>query len=261
MRDIFEEIFQSEPIDPVEAARRSVRRPLRRRFYDEVSVAETGSGFDLQLDGRPVKTPARRTLSAPTRALGEALAAEWRAQGELIDPATMPLTRLANTIIDGVADAPGAVAGEIAKYLGSDLVLYRADAPEGLVRRQREHWDPIAAWAREALRATFLATAGVMPVAQPEAALAAARAALPQDPWRLGALHAATTLTGSGLIALALDAGRLSLAEAWAAAHVDEDWNMDQWGRDAIALERRAFRFGEMQAAAAVLAQMSDRSD
>jgi len=205
------------------------------------------------LDGRPVKTPARRTLAAPTRALAEALAAEWEAQRDVVDPAKMPLTRLANSIIDGVADAPAAVAAEAEKYLASDLVCYRAEGSDGLVARQAGAWDPVIAWAREAMGARFVVAAGMVFVAQPDAALAAARAALPRDPWRLGAFHAVTTLTGSALVALAVLNGRLGVEDAWRAAHVDEDWNMDFWGRDELALERRARRWAEMQAACEVL--------
>src|SRR5262249_31669590 len=147
--------------------------------------------------------------------------------GEFIDPVHMPLTRLANSIIDGVVDAPEGVAAEGEKYLGCDLLFYRAERPEGLVARQVQHWDPLIAWARETLNAPFALAQGINFVAQPEAALAAARAAIPQDPWRLGAVNAITTLTGSALIALAVDAGRLSAQDAWTAAHVDEDWNME----------------------------------
>jgi chaperone required for assembly of F1-ATPase len=165
----------------------------------------------------------------------------------------MPLTRLANAIVDGVVDAPAAVAAEIEKYLGSDLVVYRAEGPPGLIRRQAQAWDPIVDWARATLGANFVLAQGINFVAQPAEALAAARAAIPHDPWRLGALNAITTLTGSALIALAVMAGRLTPAEAWAAAHVDEDWNMDFWGQDEPALARRALRFAEMKAAAMVL--------
>ena len=254
MRDIFEEIFHGEPTDPIEAARRAMRPSLRRRFYRNASVAAGEGGFGLVLDGKPVRTPARHVLALPTRPLAEAIAAEWEAQAQLIDPARMPLTRLANAVIDAVATSPDPVAAEIAKYLASDLVFYRADGPEGLVQRQARHWDPILAWARDALGARFVLAEGVVHVRQPYHALAAAASAIPRDPWRLGAVHAVATLTGSGLIALALAAGRLSVDAAWEAAHVDEDWNMAQWGRDALALERRSLRFAEMQAAATVLA-------
>jgi chaperone required for assembly of F1-ATPase len=165
----------------------------------------------------------------------------------------MPLTRLANTVIDGVAATSQAVAAEIEKYLGSDLVCYRAESPDRLVVRQSQRWDPILAFARDALGARFEITYGVRFVTQSPEAIAAARRAIPVDPWRLGAVHAVMTLTGSALIALALERGAVTLDDAWAAAHVDEDWNMDLWGRDELALERREARFAEMQAAARVL--------
>jgi chaperone required for assembly of F1-ATPase len=206
------------------------------------------------LDDRLVKTPGGNTLAAPSAPLAQAIAAEWNAQGERIDPATMPLTKLANTIIDGVAPNPQPVAEEIVKYLGSDLVCYRADAPEGLVAAQAEHWDPVLAWTHKTHGARFVLSEGVMFVAQPDGALDAVRAIIPADPWRLGAIHLVTTLTGSALIALALAAKQASVDEAWAAAHVDEDWNMKLWGRDELALERRAARFADMQAAGTVLA-------
>jgi chaperone required for assembly of F1-ATPase len=241
------------PDDAAAAARRAMRPALRRRFYDNAGTVADASGYAVRLDGKPVRTPAGRVLAAPSAALAQALAAEWDAQRDLIDPARMPLTRLANSIIDGVSDRPDPVAAEVEKYLASDLVCYRAAAPTGLVERQARLWDPILAWARETLGAPLRAAPGVVHIAQDEAALARARGVIPRDPWRLGALNAATTLTGSALIALALARGRLSAKEAWEAAHVDEDWNMEQWGRDELALERRAFRFAEFDAAATVL--------
>jgi len=251
MREVFE---NAPPDDPREATRRSMRTVLPRRFYETAATAAVADGYAVRLDDKPICTPARRMLAAPTLALAEAIAAEWQAQKDVIDPAKMPLTRLANAIIDGVVDAPQPVAAEIAKYLASDLLLYRAGAPPGLVERQAHHWDPILAWARQALGADFKLGEGVVHVAQPEAALAAARAAIPLEPWRLGAVHAMTTLTGSALIALAMARGALSADAAWQAAHVDEDWNMALWGRDELATARREFRLAEFQAAATVLA-------
>ena len=251
MRELFE---NAPPDDPIEATRRSMRTVLPRRFYETAATAAVADGYAVRLDDKPVRTPARRVLAAPTLVLAEAIAAEWQAQKDVIDPAKMPLTRLANAIIDGVADAPQPVAAEIAKYLASDLLLYRAGAPPGLVERQAQHWDPILYWARRALGVDFKLGEGVVHVAQPEAALAAARAAIPLEPWRLGAVHAMTTLTGSALIALAMARGALSADAAWQAAHVDEDWNLAQWGRDEMAAARREFRFAEFQAAATVLA-------
>ena len=257
MRDIFDDIFKNQPLDPTEAARRNMRPQLRRRFYKTVSVEQQPDGYAVLLDGRPVKTPARRTLAAPSEALAQALADEWEAQREVVDPAAMPLTRLANSIIDGVADVPAAVKAEVAKFLRSDLVCYRAGSPDGLVERQTLHWDPLIVFAREALGARFVLGEGVVFVAQPDAALAAAAGAIPDEPWKLGAVSAITTLTGSALLALALAQGALSTEDAWAAAHVDEDWNMHQWGRDEQALERRAARATEMQAAATVLRSLA----
>jgi chaperone required for assembly of F1-ATPase len=271
------ELFESDQADnPVEAVRRAVRPVRRRRFYKVVTIAagENGqgqSGYAVQLDGKPARTPAGRALAAPVPELARAIADEWEAQGEHIDPAKMPRTRLANTIIDGVAAAHGQIAAEIRKYLASDLVFYRAEAPASLRARQAQHWDPIVAWAHQALGADFKVGTGVVHVAQSTAALEAAAAAIPddaiqedailEDDWRLGALHVATTLTGSALIALALMRGAITAEAAWAAAHVDEDWNIEQWGRDEIALQRRAFRFAEFQAAAQVLRVLGARRE
>ena len=251
MRELFE---NTPPDDPIEATRRSMRTVLPRRFYETATTAAVVDGHAVRLDDKPVRTPARRVLAAPTLALAEAIAAEWQAQKHVIDPAKMPLTRLANAIIDGVADTPQPVAAEIAKYLASDLLLYRAGSPPGLVERQACHWDPILDWARQALGADFKLGEGVVFFAQPEAALAAARAAIPEEPWRLGAVHSITTLSGSALIALAMAHGALTPDAAWQAAHVDEDWNMAQWGRDEMAMARLEYRFAEFQAAATVLA-------
>jgi len=252
MRDILEDIAGSDPLDPTESARRNMRPQLRKRFYQRAHVGDAAP-FAILLDDRPVRTPAGNALALPSRALGEAVAAEWDAQQERIDPAVMPLTRLVNSVIDGVAMAPAPVAEEVVRYLGSDLVCYRADTPAGLVARQARHWDPILGWARDTLGARFVLAEGVMFAAQPDHAIVAASAAIPSDPWRLGAVNVITTLTGSALIALALSQGRLTLDDAWTAAHVDEDWNMSQWGRDELALDRRAKRFAEMQAAGTVL--------
>ena len=253
MRDLIESVFASEPIEPTEAARRAMRSQLRRRFYDRAAIDDGAADFRVTLDGRGVKTPAGRPLAAPIRQLAEELAAEWEAQRDVIDPSRMPLTRLANTIIDGVERARPEVAAEVEKYLACDLVFYRAESPHGLVERQAAAWDPVLDWAHASLGARFETVQGMVHVVQSPEALNAARGAIPSDAWRLGAVHAITTLTGSALIALALAAGAISLDQAWSAAHVDEDWNMQQWGRDELALARRAYRFAEMQAAAQVL--------
>jgi chaperone required for assembly of F1-ATPase len=254
MREFMEEIFINQPLDPMVSARQGAKANLRKRFYKQAQVGENaGEGFPLLLDGKQVMTPARKPLTAPVRELAEAIAREWDAQVEVIDPFAMPLTRIANVIIDGVARAPQPIIDEIVQYLGSDLVCYRADAPPGLVERQKAEWDPVLAWARETLGARFILIEGVVFAAQPEAAIAAAAACIPSNPWRLGAVASIMTLTGSALIALGLNAGAFDPAAAWKAAHVDEDYQMTQWGLDDMALDRREGRFVEFMAAATVL--------
>ncbi len=250
MRDLFETILRD---DPVTAARRGARLALQSRFYAAAGVHQAEGSYAVTLDDKPVRTPARRVLAAPTLTLAQAIAAEWDAQRDVIDPAKMPLTRLANAIIDGVAEKPAPVVAELEKYLASDLLFYRAGAPQQLRERQASHWDPILAWARDTLGARFKLGEGVVHVGQSEAALNAAAIAIPTEPWRLGALHVITALTGSALIALAMTRGALAEDAAWQAAHVDEDWNMEQWGKDEMALQRRAFHFAEFAAAAMVL--------
>lgn len=257
MRDLIEDVAGHSPLDPQESARLSSRAQLPKRFYKEAGVAETPDGFAVQLDGRSVKTPTRNPLAAPTRTLAELIAAEWQAQLELIDPATMPLTRLANSVIDGVTGREQDVTDDVAKYFASDLLFYRASHPEGLVAREAEHWDPVLFWAKDQLGAHFILSEGIIHVGQPEPAIAAARAALPTDAWAIGALHVVTTLTGSAILALALLHCHLSADAVWAAAHVDEDWNIEQWGLDAEVASRRSARRAEFDAAAQVLAAVA----
>lgn len=253
MRELFDEAAGKSPLDPREASRKSSRTPLRKRFYTSAGVAEGPGGFAVTLDGKPVRTPGRNPLAAPTRDLAEAMAAEWEAQKDDIDPMAMPLTRLANSVIDGVAGNIQAVADDAAKYFETDLLFYRAGFPDALIARQAEHWDPVLRWAADDLGAHFILTEGVIHVTQPETAVAAARGALPKDAWPVGAFHVVTTLTGSALLALALKHGVLDAAQAWAAAHVDEDWNREKWGADEEVEARRASKFRDFEAATKVL--------
>lgn len=257
MSDLFFDLAAPEGTpsdDPIEKARASVRRDLMKRFYAAASVEPSdGGGFAVLLDGRPVRTPARKTLAVPDERVARAVAAEFEAQATHVDPATMPVTRLVNSTLDGVVDNAAAVADEAAAYAGSDLLFYRADGPERLVRRQTAIWDPIVRWAEERFACRFRLAEGVMPVAQDPAALRAVREAMPDDPFELAGLHSATSLTGSALIARALFEGRLDVDSAWAAAHLDEDWNVELWGEDAEAAARRAFRRAEMDAAALLM--------
>ena len=226
--------------------------PLPRRFYERAEAREEPGGFALVLDGRPARTPGRAPLFLPTRALGEAVAAEWQAQAATIDPGTMPLTRLANTAVDGVAPTADAVRADIARYAASDLVCYRAGEPDALVAAQAAAWDPVLRWAEEELGARFILSEGVTFVAQPDGSLHRVRERIEAErsPFRLAALHVLTTLAGSVLIALMLGAGRLGVREAWGALHVDELFQEGRWGADHEATERRALREAEFEAAA-----------
>ena len=257
MRELFDELAGKSPLDPREASRKSSRTELRKKFYTTPSAVEVEGGFAVALDGKQIRTPGKNALVAPNRALAEAMAAEWNAQAETIDPMSMPLTRLANSAIDGVAANTQAVADDIAKYFGSDLLFYRASFPEELIARQAQHWDPVLRWAADDLDAHFILTEGVMHVAQPDQAIAAACARLPKDAWPVAALHIATAVTGSALLALALKEGFLDKSQVWAAAHVDEDWNAEKWGSDGEVELRRAARLRDFEAAALVLKALS----
>ncbi len=240
--------------NPMEAARRLTAPTRQKRFYAEASMQPEEGGFALRLDGKRAMTPARQPLAVPHRHLADAIQAEWARQGEFIDAGAMPVTRLANSAIDGVAGRIEEVRAEALAYAGTDLLCYRAGEPEGLVLRQREAWDPILGWAEERF-GRFVLAEGIVHVAQPEATLAAIAAALGayDDPFRLAGLGLATTLSGSALIALALALGALDVDVAWAAAHVDEDWNIEKWGADAEAMQRRARRLDDFRAAALAL--------
>lgn len=218
-----------------------------RRFYKTVSVTDE---LGIALDGRPVKTPMKLALRLPTRPLAEAVAAEWEAQGETLDPASMILTKLANTALDRVAANRSAIEAEMLDYANSDLVCYRADRPPDLVQRHTRQWDPVVDWARSALDAPFTVTMGVMHQPQPEEAIKAFRAVLADlTDFELAAFHTLMTLTGSALIALMLALRAISPEEAWITAHVDEDYQIEHWGEDAEAEARRAARLREFMSA------------
>jgi chaperone required for assembly of F1-ATPase len=244
-------------VKPTAAARGQGARTanLPKRFYKDVAINDEGGGpASLLLDGKPVRTPGKAHLALPTRALAEAVAEEWRAQQERIDPLTMPLTKLVNSAIDGVTGREQAVFDDILKYAGSDLLCYRAQGPTALVASQARHWDPVLAWAKATLDAPLALAEGIVHVAQPKASLEGIRRALEGlDPFSLAALHVMTSLTGSALLALAVAKGRLTREEAWQAAHVDEDFQISQWGEDAEAAKRRAHRRRDFDAAARLL--------
>lgn len=231
-------------------------RPLPRRFYTTVSVAapDASGAHAVHLDGRPVRTPRRHALLLPDRRLAERIAEEWRRQTTAIDPSTMPLTTLAATARDIVTGNEAAVIDEITRYAGSDLLCYRADEPPALAALQAEVWDPILDRARDAFGAAFVVARGLMPVTQPGEAPTRLTAGLRTiTPLRLAAIHVLTTLTGSAILATAVARQHLTVAAAWQAAHVDEDWQIARWGADAEATARRARRWREAEAAAFVL--------
>lgn len=241
---------------PALPGREATAKPLPKRFYKKVEVgpANPSGAHTILLDGRVARTPGKRELRLASKLLAEAVATEWHVQQTAIDPATMPLTRLVNTAIDGVEARMADVAADIVKYAGSDLLCYRADYPDGLAARQRELWDPVLAWIAERHGASFTVASGLMPVAQPdEAGRRIAAAVAPLDALHLTALHVMTTLMGSALLGLAVVGARLTPEAAWEAAHVDEDWQIAEWGEDAEAMARRERRWREMQAASALV--------
>ncbi len=267
MRDLLEDLdagrFLSDP-DPVRRAQIQMRAPLPKRFYKAVTVGAGAEGFEVLLDGRTARTPARAPLALPTAAAAALVADEYDAQAEAVDPTTMPMTRLVNTAIDGVAREADAVAEDILRFSASDMLCYRADGPEGLVRRQNEHWDPVLDWAQAGIGARMNLAEGVVFVEQPRESIGAIRLHLARrsDAFRLASLHLMTSITGSALIALAVEGGFLDAEAAWAAAHVDEDWQAEHWGQDAEAMARRSARKRDFLAAVRLvraLDQVPDR--
>lgn len=209
-----------------------------KRFWKAATVVPAEGGFAVQLDGRVVKTPAKAALLLPTRALAEAVAAEWLAQDEKVDPASMPVTRAANAALDKVAAQHAEVAALIAAYGETDLLCYRAEGPEELVSLQTAAWDGWLDWAAVRYGARLAATRGVVPVAQPEAALAALAARVAAcDIWELAALHDLVGITGSLVLGLAVAEGALDAEAAWDASRIDETWQIAQWGEDEEAAE------------------------
>lgn len=221
-----------------------------KRFWKQVTVEDGG----IALDGKPVRTPGRAPLLLPTPALSEAVAGEWRAVADDIDPRAMPLTGLANAAIDRIAPDPSAFAAGLARYGESDLLYYRAELPEPLVARQAAAWDPLLAWARSRYDVHFETAIGVMHRAQPPATvsrLAEAVAAL--DGFRLAGLSPIVTVSGSLVAALALLEGAADAETVWKAAQVDEDWQAEQWGEDELATQARDAHHADFLAGARFL--------
>jgi chaperone required for assembly of F1-ATPase len=222
-----------------------------KRFWQDVQVVDRG----IRLDERPLRTPARAELAVASDALAEAIAEEWRAVEGAIDPRAMPLTGLANAAIDRIAPDPAAFAATLACYAESDLLCYRADHPASLVARQAGHWDAPLDWARHRYDIEFVVTAGLLPVTQPAETvrrLAAAIAA--RDAFHLAGLAPLIMLSGSLILSLALAEGRLTEAQAWDAAELDQLWQVEQWGEDSLATAAREDKRQDFRAAARFLA-------
>lgn len=240
--------------DPIRTSQEAMRPQLPKRFYTDVSVEAADGGLEVRLDGRAVKTPGRNSVVVGKDAIAQRLAAEFDAQTDRIDPKAMPLYRLINTALDGVATDLQAVREDIIRFAGSDLLCYRADAPDGLVASQSAHWDGPLDWINGLIGARFTLAEGIVHVQQPKPVIAAFGVFVAQyeNPLELAALHSMTSLMGSAILALAVAKAELTPDEGWAAAHVDEDWNIAQWGEDAEAKAMRAARRRELDAAASV---------
>jgi chaperone required for assembly of F1-ATPase len=225
-----------------------------KRFWKTARSERVEGGWLIRLDSRPVRTPARRLCVVPLAAMADGIAAEWNAQGDRVDPLSMPLTRAASTCLDRVMPDLDAVRRNVAGYGGTDLLCYRAPEPAELAARQARGWDPLLDWAAEALGARLVVGEGVMHIPQPAEAVARLGAEVDAlDAWELTALSELTTLSGSLALALAVCHGRLDAAEAWRLSRIDEDWNIEEWGEDAEAARQATRRQAEFIAAAALL--------
>ena len=256
MRDLLEELYEGQQADPVRAAQVNMRPKLPKRFYKEATSGPGPAGHQVLLDGKPVRTPAKRLLQVPSVALAAMIAGEFGSQAEEINPMTMPVLRICNAAIDGVADNADAVLADIVAYVGSDLLCYRAHEPQRLADRQRETWDPVLDHVRQAHKAQFSLAEGVMPVEQSVEAIEAVRMALARqltDPIRLAAAHVVTSASGSALLTLAFLDGALDSKALWAAATLDEVWSAEMWGHDAEAQAMLSAKWRDVDAACTIL--------
>ena len=255
MREFLENVEKGSEdesiLNPLKSAQKGVKPQLPKRFYKNVEAVEKDDYFTIQLDGKNIKTPGKNPVELPTMKLAKMIAIEWDAQEKEINPMDMPATRLVNTAIDGITSDPQAILEDIVKFVGSDLLCYRADSPKGLVESQEKHWDPMVDWASESLGAHFELAMGVLHTIQPKEALAIFGVHLKRHnhPIALAALHTFTSLTGSAILALALAEEEITPETAWTAAHVDEDWQISLWGEDFDAEARRKKRWIDMKSA------------
>lgn len=213
---------------------------MARRFYETVSVAAQNAGFIVKLDAHELKTPAKNPLILPTEALARAVADEWQAQAQDIDSHTMPTMRLVSTALDRVADVPQETAQAFAAYGMSDLLCYRAENPEKLVKRQAEAWDPLLAWAQARFDMSFEVTQGILPIAQPSGNEARLVAIAGDDVFRLTGLAHMAAILGSAILALAVEAEEITQEAAYSLAFLDDLFQIEEWGEDEEAMSRLA---------------------
>ncbi|HET9427413.1 MAG TPA: ATP12 family protein [Allosphingosinicella sp.] len=226
-----------------------------KRFFKAAQVVATADGFEIALDGRPVRTPGRSALAVPAAALAAAIADEWNKQGDKIDPRSMPLTGLANAAIDRISPDPERFARGLAVYGESDLLCYRAEGPSPLVCRQAEQWDPILDWATRRFDVAFETVTGIVHRPQPPATIERLQSAvLARTPFELAGLSPLVTVSGSILVALALAEQAIGFDEAWRAATLDEQWQAEKWGVDDEASKALAGRRADFEAGARFLA-------
>jgi chaperone required for assembly of F1-ATPase len=257
MREFVEDAH-SHRDDGYGRAQAHVKRDLPKRFYKVAAVQTVDGGFAVGLDGRVPKTPGMKPVVVPSETLAAAMAEEWTAQGEFIDPQTMPLVRLINSAVEAGDESIPALRAEIVKYAGNDLLLYRADAPESLVQRQEQIWDDALVKLARQFGLAFQPTIGITHQPQPPATLTKLEAVLEDEPLLpLTAMNAIMSITGSGLLATAVRHGLLTAEEVWVAAHVDEDHQIGLWGEVEEITVRRAKRRAEFDAAIRVLELLS----
>lgn len=253
MREFLEDA-ESHRDDGYGRAQAHAKRELPKRFYKAADVTGGDGGYAVGLDGRIPRTPGMKHVVVPSRALAQVMADEWSAQGEFIDPQTMPMVRLVNSAVEAGEESMPALREEIVKYAANDLLLYRAETPDALVRRQEEVWDAVLVKLARHFGVSFQPTIGIVHQPQPPSTLARLRQAIEDEPlFPLTAMNAIMSITGSGLLALAVRHHLLAPEDAWVAAHVDEDHNISQWGEVSEITERRAKRRKEFDAAVRLL--------
>lgn len=221
-----------------------------KRFYTTVSTEPVPGGFEVRLDGRGLRSPAKNPFALPTEALARAVAAEWDAQGEAVEPAAMPMMQLASTAVDMVGPQRDGMVAAVAKYAETDLLCYRTVHPVALAERQAQAWQPLLDWAMLRYDAPLAVCAGLMPTPQPPQAVSALRRAVEGfDDWMLSAVQAATGACGSLVVALALIERRVEAEDAFAISQLDETFQIEQWGEDAEATKRRTALRADIAAA------------